>query len=318
MSRRRYITTDISIDKDVNRMGAKYGDGPVLLYTWLIAHATDDATIKGDPFEILGMVWPSRRDKTEEDVVAGLMAMEEFNLIAWEPEEQRIYFPIKSFYKHQSYVKDANRRKEDHPRFCGEQRKTPPIIEECRQTAENTDEQRELAENTVSLSLSLSPSHSNKQQQQHTDVREGEENKPIPQQPIQRDPEGYMVIHKAIQTAFGRLPTEFLVSKFLLFALDDKLELTLVIRAIEQSALAQKDSRHANNTLESWREKGILTVEAAERELQDYRASKEQRGQKNGVGEDHIDRSSNAAATRETAGSAYRSLRLARQQTQNV
>ena len=124
MSRRRYLSTEISVDRQVNQLGTKYGDAPVLLYTWMIPHAADDGTINGDPYELLGMVWPQRRDKSEEDVIRCLTQIEEFGLIAWDRDAALIYFPAGPFYRYQSYIKEANRRKADPEPLGRDQRKT--------------------------------------------------------------------------------------------------------------------------------------------------------------------------------------------------
>lgn len=147
MSRRRFLSTEISVDRQVNRMGTKHGDAAVLLYTWMIPHASDDATITGDPFELLGTVWPGRRDKTEEDVIAALGAMEEFGLIRWDREGAIIYFP-ESFYRYQTYIKPANRR-------------APTTSDIQRKTLQNVADQRGSAQNSASLSPSPSLSLSN-------------------------------------------------------------------------------------------------------------------------------------------------------------
>lgn len=163
MSRRRYLSTEISVDRQVNQLGTKYGDAPVLLYTWMIPHAADDGTINGDPYELLGMVWPQRRDKSEEDVIRCLTQIEEFGLIAWDRDAALIYFPAGPFYRYQSYIKESNRRKTDPLPRDPEQRKTaensgknisPPT------SAEISGDQRRSAENAVSFSLSDPPPHS--------------------------------------------------------------------------------------------------------------------------------------------------------------
>lgn len=68
MARRRYISTDISTDKTVNKMAMKYGDFAALFYTWLIPHIEDNCEITGDAEELLAIVCPWRRDKTVEDI----------------------------------------------------------------------------------------------------------------------------------------------------------------------------------------------------------------------------------------------------------
>ena len=45
MSRRRYISTSMSIDKRLNKLAVEAGDFAALLYTWMIPHAADDTTI---------------------------------------------------------------------------------------------------------------------------------------------------------------------------------------------------------------------------------------------------------------------------------
>ena len=280
MSRRRYITTDISLDKDVTRMGIKYGDAPVLLYTWLIVHASDNATVDGDPFELLGLVWPNRRDKSEEDIISCLLQIDEFKLIAWDREESKIYFPIGPFYRVQSYINKDNRRTVDHPRLLSKsgERKTPEISEDQRETAENAGDQRGSAGNAVSLSLSPSLSLSKDQQQQQCagarEVVSDPSPQPTDEPPARRDPDAFQAIHKCLEDSFGRLPSEFQVGTFVLYALDDGMEIDLIMRAIRQSALAQKDLRHADATLKSWRQKGILTNASAELEAEEFRMNK--------------------------------------------
>lgn len=161
MSRRRYVSTEISVDKQVNRMGMKHGDAPVLLYTWMIPHAADDGTVTGDPFELLNTVWPGRRDKTEDDVIACLEAMEEFGLIEWDQDAALVLFPADSFYKYQTYIKPDNRRK------------AMPTVARHRTSAQNSGEQRKTPENTASLSPSpsVSPSPSLPPSENKTPVR---------------------------------------------------------------------------------------------------------------------------------------------------
>lgn len=108
MSRRRYITTDISVDKNVKHLAMEAGDFAALLYTWMIPHADDHAILTGDPEELLDIVAPGRRDKAPEDVAAALDAMEGLGLI--ERAGGKVGFPIDSFYRYQAYVKASQRR----------------------------------------------------------------------------------------------------------------------------------------------------------------------------------------------------------------
>lgn len=167
MSRKRHLSTDISTDEKINRMGMKYGDWPVLLYTWLIPHAGDDGTITARPFELLNIVFPGRRDKQEEDIVSGLAACIEFGLL--QVVDDTIYFPTHSFYRYQSYIpKDKRRHSTPEPRSSAtaqntdNHRQSPTSSEHQRITPIISEEQRESAQITVSPSPSpsLSPSPS--------------------------------------------------------------------------------------------------------------------------------------------------------------
>ena len=48
MSRRRYLSTEVSLDTRINRLALEAGDFAALLYTWMIPHAEDDASITAD------------------------------------------------------------------------------------------------------------------------------------------------------------------------------------------------------------------------------------------------------------------------------
>lgn len=144
MSRRRYISTDISIDTAVNTLAIK-SDFAALLYTWMIPHCGDDATIRGDAGKIMFMVMPGRRDKTIEEFEAALALIEESGLIVWDRDEKTVNYPSPAFYKHQSYIKDGNRR---GAKSTANTRNPEP-------DAENSENPRKSAQNAVSLSSSL-------------------------------------------------------------------------------------------------------------------------------------------------------------------
>lgn len=115
----------------------------------MIPHAGDNGALTGDPEEVLFLVLPGRRDKTEADVVAALGAMVELGLIEWD-EGREIRFPAEPFYKYQSYIKDGNRR---GARNTAEPRSAP-------QAAGNSANQRKSAQNAVSSPPSFPPSSS--------------------------------------------------------------------------------------------------------------------------------------------------------------
>ena len=123
MGRRRYISTDISLDEDVDAI-AQVSDFAALLYTWMIPHVKDDAITTGSAKRILAEVMPLRRDKTTADVEAALELIESMGLFELRTADS-IYWPPDTFYKYQSYIQAKNRRSEDA--ISCERRKTPQI-----------------------------------------------------------------------------------------------------------------------------------------------------------------------------------------------
>jgi hypothetical protein len=122
MARRRYLSSAISTDKLVNRLALEAGDFAALLYTWMIPHAADNATLTGDPEELLMQVFPGRRDKQPEDVAHALAAMVELGLITWE-SCGCVRFPS-SFYKHQTYISADRREVAETAQIAADQRRS--------------------------------------------------------------------------------------------------------------------------------------------------------------------------------------------------
>lgn len=166
MSRKRSISTTISHDKRINALAREAGDFACLLYTWMIPHAEDSASMTGDPEELLCIVMPGRRDRSEQDVAAALAAMDRLELIAW--DGQTVWFDSESFYRHQSYINQAKRA--DNAEHFHERRAArltsaagSPAAEtraDHRRSPQNAVEDRESPQNAVSLSPSPSPSPS--------------------------------------------------------------------------------------------------------------------------------------------------------------
>jgi DNA replication protein DnaD len=110
MARRRYVSTEISIDKEVNKLALQYGDFAALLYTWMIPHAEDNCLITADPYELLNKVVPGRRDKTEDDVQEAIAGMIKHKLLTVVEDGKMLKFKSKSFYKYQSYIPERKRQ----------------------------------------------------------------------------------------------------------------------------------------------------------------------------------------------------------------
>jgi len=140
MARRRYITSGISTDALLNAIARDLGEFAALLYTWMVPHAEDDGTLKGNAEEIRLQVVPGLL-RTSDEVDAVLLRMHTDGLLVW--DGTRVWFPPDAFYGIQSYIPEAKRRT-DQP--------------ECRNRAKNAAKRRETPKNTASLRFSPSPS----------------------------------------------------------------------------------------------------------------------------------------------------------------
>lgn len=145
MARRRYISTSISIDLTVAKLGKEYGDFACLLYTWLIPHAEDDGSIHADIDKLLLLVLPAFRWKTAEDVKFALEGMDELGLVKWDRENNLITFPD-SFFRYQSYITEARRKK---VKRNTNHDKTPQSSGKNLSLTNNSANQREPAQNTA-------------------------------------------------------------------------------------------------------------------------------------------------------------------------
>jgi hypothetical protein len=163
MSRRRYISTDISTDPKLARLAA-HGTLPMLLYTWAIPHMDDWGRMSGDPMEFKLQVCPALPVSIEEveealDYVedAGLWQLYEVDgkeCIAIDPER---------WFRHQTYINKEKRGDDSGSRYptpptSEEKNTSPQITANHRRTANNTENQQEIAQKAVSPSPSPSPS----------------------------------------------------------------------------------------------------------------------------------------------------------------
>lgn len=138
MARRRYVSTDISIDTLLVKLQKHVGYFGPLLYTWMLPHAGDDCHITSDLEELQLMVIPGFKVKPDQ-VQDAVDYMLEIGLIL--SDAAGLYFPPRTFYKHQSYIPEAKRWQEP-------ERELPPNAADC----------RESPQITASPSLSPSPS----------------------------------------------------------------------------------------------------------------------------------------------------------------
>lgn len=156
MSRRRYVSTDISLDKRVNQLAKSGGDFAVMLYMMMIPHADDMGYLTGDFEELTATVLPMRRDVSIEQVEEAVRIMESLALLDIDAEDHRISFPAESFYKYQTYIPADKRRGAVNTE---DRRRTPSNPAQRRETPTNADEHRGSPQNPAypSPSPSLSP-----------------------------------------------------------------------------------------------------------------------------------------------------------------
>lgn len=170
MSRRRYLSSIISVDSRVNRVAMQHGDLIALIYTWMIPHAGDDGYLRGDPEELLAQVLPLRRDLHGGHMrqALAILSAPDVGLLEWDEDRRIVAFPAESFYRYQSYIKDGPRRGERNTEpgataaKCAEVRDPAPIGATLRDSAasaaQNSAEQRKSAQNAASLKVSSSSS----------------------------------------------------------------------------------------------------------------------------------------------------------------
>jgi hypothetical protein len=150
MSRRRYISTDISTDIKTAEL-AEYGTLPLLLYTWAIPHMDDWGRMTGDARQFKLLVCPAL-DVSSKDVDEAINQISSVGLwIRYEVDGKNVIsIPDDSWFKHQSYINKAKRGDDSGSNY-------PKI-------PTNTEEHRGLPQNTASLSptpsFSFTPSPS--------------------------------------------------------------------------------------------------------------------------------------------------------------
>jgi hypothetical protein len=108
VSRRRYISTLVSVDKTLRACS----DSAVMFYLMMLPHVEDDATITGDPDELAAIVVPNRPGWTAGKLRKVLDELEDQNLFVI--VDGTLYLPPVSFYKYQSRIPEGKRRTE-HP-----------------------------------------------------------------------------------------------------------------------------------------------------------------------------------------------------------
>ncbi len=143
MSRRRYISTDMSADGAIADL-TEYGLLPVLLYTWAIPHMDDWGRMSGEARQFKLLVCPGL-DVTVREVDEALQHISDAGLwMRYEFEGKRFIAIKKSkWFKYQSYIA-AGKRDDDHKSTFPR----PPMDDEWRELTKNTETKTQMYNST--------------------------------------------------------------------------------------------------------------------------------------------------------------------------
>jgi len=123
----------------------------------MIPHAEDNGCISADAEQLILMVVPGFRWKSEEDVEAALAGMHELGLIEWDRAAALIRFP-ESFFKHQQYITEKRRAEAARVSRKNQPRESARICENPRENAkvaEICENPREFAKIAAMFSSSV-------------------------------------------------------------------------------------------------------------------------------------------------------------------
>lgn len=163
MSRKRYISTDISTDAKVAELSS-HGFLAPLIYTWSIPHMDDWGRISGDAREFKMQVCPGL-DITIRDVEEAINQVVSIGLWIRYNVNGKWCISIskpETWFKHQSYINKSKRDDDTGSNYpsSDKQQETPKNAEERQETAVMTEIEQETAKIAASFSSSVSLSSS--------------------------------------------------------------------------------------------------------------------------------------------------------------
>lgn len=163
MSRKRYISTDISTDAKVAELSS-YSFLAPLIYTWSIPHMDDWGRITGDAREFKMQVCPGL-DITVNDVEEAIKQVVNIGLWIRYNVNGKWCIAISkpdTWFKHQSYINKSKRDDDSGSNYPSAEKhqETPKNAEEHQETAAMTELQQGTAQIAASFSSSSSVSYS--------------------------------------------------------------------------------------------------------------------------------------------------------------
>lgn len=155
MSRKRYITTDISLSGKIEELGRIAGEYAVILWTWMLPHLDDWGRMEGEADKVFYTVTPrfAKLERSPEDAEQALQAMTDLELLQRYSVNGKIYIQVNldSFYELQTYIPKI-KRKVDNSNYP-----PPPSPFFENEVAQSSTELQQVAQNTPSPSPSLTP-----------------------------------------------------------------------------------------------------------------------------------------------------------------
>lgn len=212
MSRKRYISTEISISGKIEELARRAGEYAVVLFTWMIPHVDDWGRMEGEADKVFFTVTPrfALLGRTPEDAEKALRAMADLGLIERYEVAGKFYIQVNlnTFYELQTYI-PKEKRAEDKSAFPAP---PPKINTESQKVAQNSTEQQQVAQNTPSPSSSPVPSPKEKEGST-SDSTTYEDVPPPPEKeslasPISSSPELKSTLDKAVKAYYSKWPEE--------------------------------------------------------------------------------------------------------------
>lgn len=290
MSRRRYISSDMSADAEIAEL-TEYGLLPVLLYTWAIPHMDDWGRMTGESRQFKLLVCPAL-DVTVKEVEEALQQITNVGLwMRYESEGKKyIAIPKSKWFKYQSYInkgKRDNDRQSAFPRppMDSEWQSSPPNTADRRNDSSkdggNTEEEQGEPQIAVSPSPSPTPSPSPS---------------PSPSKDINDDDEAYGRVMEFYQNNIGTMaPSQYEYVEDWLKTYDADVLIYAIRRAVDQGV---PKWAYVNKTLVAWQNSGAKTLKDCEAQVVQHERSKEGKYGKHRTGTSGNSQTDREAASR--------------------
>ena len=253
MGRKRFVTSDISIDKAVAWLASE-DPMAALMWPWFITGFDDWGRMVGDPVEVKLSIFQAF-PYTAEDINRVIKLLAKHKLVHYYQIDGKEYLAVDpdNWYKYQTYIKKE--RKEKQSSRIPEPIDAPWSKINQQQSVTIADNQRQTPENVPSLSPSPSPSIDNDDDDDNA-----------------RACEAKMV--RTLEAEFGRFPSPSEVQKMQSY-IDEGMEEALICEAIRRAReQGSPKVAYVSGILNNWKTSGIKTLTAAQIADEEFKKSK--------------------------------------------